>query len=217
MVNAYKTRNIQCVCQSMLAYGSLVAYCHRKRPQLCKRIQLTEIWPEQRAVMAWSIQNTGVHLLYCTGHRGGPWPPGVQRKPHTGDRGSVRLHTLSSWYYQGGRRDAWEHTEMKWMWAQTWHRVFHPECIPKIKSPKSLSMCATDVTGCNGDNSLPSHSMRSCSMLSIMAARASTPLMISFSSSVSSAPGGPPDTLFILHLTPKQAHTHTHRKWTHGV
>lgn len=58
----------------------------------------------------------------------------------------------------------------------------------------------------------PPHPMRSCSVLSIMAARASTPLMISFSSSVSSAPGGPQDTLFILYLLCK-SQTHRDYKW----
>lgn len=49
----------------------------------------------------------------------------------------------------------------------------------------------------------PPHPILSCSLLSIMAARARTPLMISFSSSVSSAPGGPPGT-FIVHLIRKR-------------
>lgn len=77
------------------------------------------------------------------------------------------------------------------------------------KSSKSMSICVwlTDVIYCNRDNSFPSHSILSCSMFSIVAARASTLLIISFSSSVRSFPGGPPDTL-IVHLIWNPKHTH---------
>ena len=62
---------------------------------------------------------------------------------------------------------------------------------------------------CNRDNSFPSHSILCCSMFSIMAARASTLLMISFSSSVSSSPGAPPDTFIVLLILSANTQTHT--------
>lgn len=58
------------------------------------------------------------------------------------------------------------------------------------------------------DNGFSSHSILCCSMASIMAARASTPLMISFSSSVRSSPRGPPDT-FISARSVLKTNTHT--------
>ena len=74
---------------------------------------------------------------------------------------------------------------------------------------ESISARTADLFLCNGDNSFPSHSILSCSVASIMAARARTPLMISFSSSVSSSPGGPPDMFIVLSiLNPK----HTKRE-----
>lgn len=82
----------------------------------------------------------------------------------------------------------------------------------KNKSSESVSICVwwTDENLCNGDDVFlgfflfPPHPILSCSLLSIMAARARTPLMISFSSSVSSSPGGPPGA-FIVHQLWKKA------------
>ena len=71
-------------------------------------------------------------------------------------------------------------------------------------------VCAADWCWCCATETIPSHSILCCSMFSIMAARASTLLMISFSSSVSSSPGAPPDTFIVLQILSTNTPTHKH-------
>lgn len=87
-------------------------------------------------------------------------------------------------------------------------------CHQKVVHLSEHLCMVGDVIQCNRDNGFPSHSILSCSMASIIAARASTLLMISFSSSVSSSPGVPPG-MFIVHLillNPKHTHTNTQNR-----
>lgn len=157
----------------------------------------------------WTKKSNKIHLLFCTAHRGQLWPPVVQTTHHTADSASLHHHTLSSWYYPDDWKDAWEHMQIIISTGtQTWHRFVTKKLFI------SVSIWVGDVIQCNRDNGFPSHSILSCSMASIIAARASTLLMISFSSSVSSSPGVPPG-MFIVHLillNPKRTHTNTQNR-----
>lgn len=81
-------------------------------------------------LLASSRNNIDIHLLFCTAHRGQPWPLVVQTTPHTTDRVSVRHHTPSSWYYPGDWKDAWEHMQINVSadtnLAQVFHKKHHP-------------------------------------------------------------------------------------------
>lgn len=143
-----------------------------------------------------------LHLRFCTARKGQLWPPVDQRTPHTADSVTVHPHTPSFWYYPGDWKDAWKR-ENKCKQRHKLVTGFTPEMS---QLSEHLQPCLTDVILCNRDNSFCSHSILSCSMASIMAARASTLLMISFSSSVSCSPGGPPDT-FIVHPILHPKHT----------